>query len=31
MPRVVLSSGPVDYRDTGGEGPVLVFGHGLPM
>ncbi|WOI60855.1 alpha/beta fold hydrolase [Streptomyces fradiae] len=31
MPRVVLSSGPIDYQDTGGEGPVLVFGHGLPM
>lgn len=31
MPRTELSSGPVDYQDTGGEGPVLVFGHGLPM
>ncbi|MFJ7155918.1 alpha/beta fold hydrolase [Streptomyces sp. NPDC101118] len=31
MPRVELSSGPVDYQDTGGEGPVLVFAHGMPM
>ncbi|MEU1711065.1 alpha/beta hydrolase [Streptomyces sp. NPDC005706] len=31
MPRIELSSGSIDYRDTGGEGPVLVFGHGLPM
>ncbi|GGY21858.1 alpha/beta fold hydrolase [Streptomyces djakartensis] len=31
MPRIELSSGPVDYQDTGGEGPVLVFGHGMPM
>jgi pimeloyl-ACP methyl ester carboxylesterase len=31
MPRVVLPSGPIDYLDTGGEGPVLVFGHGLLM
>lgn len=31
MPRIELSSGPIDYQDTGGEGPVLVFGHGLPM
>ncbi|MFE3514805.1 alpha/beta fold hydrolase [Streptomyces sp. NPDC059166] len=31
MPRIALSSGPIDYEDTGGEGPVLVFGHGLPM
>ncbi|MGI5394184.1 alpha/beta fold hydrolase [Streptomyces sp. CA-251251] len=31
MPSVELSSGPVEYQDTGGEGPVLVFGHGMPM
>ncbi|MFF3214253.1 alpha/beta fold hydrolase [Streptomyces sp. NPDC002886] len=31
MPSVALSSGLIDYEDTGGEGPVLVFGHGLPM
>ncbi|WP_433334623.1 alpha/beta fold hydrolase [Spirillospora sp. CA-294931] len=30
MTQVVeLSSGPVRFRDTGGEGPVLVFVHGL--
>lgn len=31
MPSVELSSGSIDYQDTGGQGPVLVFGHGLPM
>ncbi|MFE5208638.1 alpha/beta fold hydrolase [Streptomyces sp. NPDC056600] len=31
MPSVELSAGPVDYQDTGGDGPVLVFGHGPPM
>lgn len=31
MPRVELSAGPIDYTDTGGAGPVLVFGHGFPM
>ncbi|MFG2432521.1 alpha/beta fold hydrolase [Streptomyces sp. NPDC048590] len=31
MPRIELSSGPIDYQDTRGEGPVLVFGHGAPM
>ncbi|WP_245873913.1 sensor histidine kinase [Streptomyces phaeoluteigriseus] len=31
MPEIALSSGPIDYQDTGGTGPVLVFGHGLPM
>ncbi|MFF5899987.1 alpha/beta fold hydrolase [Streptomyces argenteolus] len=31
MPRIQLSCGPVDYQDTRGPGPVLVFGHGLPM
>ncbi|MEU3597646.1 alpha/beta hydrolase [Streptomyces sp. NPDC006798] len=29
--RIELSSGSIDYQDTGGEGPVLVFAHGLPM
>jgi pimeloyl-ACP methyl ester carboxylesterase len=28
---VELSAGPIDYQDTGGDGPVLVFAHGLPM
>lgn len=31
MPRVELSAGGIDYRDTGGAGPVLVFTHGFPM
>ncbi|MFD2470444.1 alpha/beta fold hydrolase [Amycolatopsis silviterrae] len=31
MPRVELSAGPIDYADTGGTGPALVFGHGFPM
>lgn len=31
MPRVELPAGPIDYLDTGGDGPVLVFGHGLLM
>lgn len=31
MPRLELSAGPVDYQDTGGDGPVLVLVHGLPM
>lgn len=31
MPEIETSSGPIDYQDTGGRGPVLVFGHGLPM
>ncbi|NUT10513.1 MAG: alpha/beta hydrolase [Nonomuraea sp.] len=31
MPSIELSSGSIDYQDTGGQGPVLVFGHGLPM
>jgi pimeloyl-ACP methyl ester carboxylesterase len=31
MPHIELSAGTIDYQDTGGEGPVLVFGHGLPM
>lgn len=31
MPRIELSAGPVDYQDTGGDGPVLVLAHGVPM
>lgn len=31
MPTVELSSGPISYGDTGGDGPVLVFCHGLLM
>ncbi|MGK5543195.1 alpha/beta fold hydrolase [Streptomyces sp. URMC 127] len=31
MPEIELSYGPIDYQDTGGEGPVLVFCHGVPM
>lgn len=31
MPEVRLSMGPVEYEDTGGDGPVLVFLHGLAM
>lgn len=31
MPSVELPSGWIHYDDTGGEGPVLVFGHGLLM
>lgn len=31
MPRIELSAGPIDYQDTGGDGPVLVLTHGLPM
>jgi pimeloyl-ACP methyl ester carboxylesterase len=31
MPRIELSSGPIDYQDTGGEGPALVLTHGVPM
>ncbi|MBZ4319493.1 alpha/beta fold hydrolase [Streptomyces huiliensis] len=29
--EIELSAGTIDYEDTGGEGPVLVFAHGLPM
>lgn len=28
---IELSAGPVEYTDTGGDGPVLVFLHGLLM
>src|SRR5258708_21877346 len=31
MPEIELSAGVIDYEDTGGEGPVLVFLHGLLM
>jgi pimeloyl-ACP methyl ester carboxylesterase len=31
MPEVELSSGTVEYRDTGGDGPTLVLLHGLLM
>jgi pimeloyl-ACP methyl ester carboxylesterase len=31
MPEVELSSGRIDYEDTGGSGPVVVFVHGLMM
>jgi pimeloyl-ACP methyl ester carboxylesterase len=31
MPEVQLSVGPIEYTDTGGDGPVLVFLHGVVM
>jgi pimeloyl-ACP methyl ester carboxylesterase len=31
MPEVELPAGPIEYTDTGGHGPVLVFLHGLVM
>jgi pimeloyl-ACP methyl ester carboxylesterase len=31
MPTVTLSAGPVDYADTGGDGPTVVLLHGLLM
>lgn len=31
MPVVAVPSGPIAYEDTGGDGPILVFGHGLLM
>jgi pimeloyl-ACP methyl ester carboxylesterase len=31
VPQLSLSAGTIDYQDTGGDGPVLVFCHGLPM
>jgi pimeloyl-ACP methyl ester carboxylesterase len=31
MPHVELSAGRIEYEDTGGDGPVLVFLHGLIM
>ncbi len=29
MPELELSAGTIDYEDTGGSGPVIVFVHGL--
>jgi pimeloyl-ACP methyl ester carboxylesterase len=29
--QIELTAGPIDYRDTGGDGPVLVLLHGLMM
>ena len=31
MPEVELSAGTIEYEDTGGSGPVVVFLHGLIM
>ena len=31
MPTAELSAGPIDYVDRGGDGPTLVFVHGLVM
>lgn len=31
MTEVELSAGTIEYQDTGGDGPVLVFLHGLTM
>ncbi|MGF7121654.1 hypothetical protein DEU38_11831 [Rhodococcus sp. AG1013] len=31
MREVELSAGPIEYEDTGGDGPVLMFIHGLIM
>ncbi|TKG71341.1 alpha/beta fold hydrolase [Prauserella endophytica] len=31
MPEVELSAGPIEYTDTGGDGPVLVFLHGVTI
>ena len=31
MPEVELSAGTIEYEDTGGPGPVIVFMHGLAM
>ena len=31
MPEVQLSTGTIEYEDTGGDGPVIVFNHGLMM
>ena len=31
MPTVELSAGTVDYQDTGGDGPAIVFSHGVLM
>lgn len=31
MPTIELSAGTVEYQDTGGDGPAIVFSHGLVM
>jgi len=31
MPEIELAAGTIEYQDTGGDGPVLVFLHGLTM
>ena len=31
MPIVDLPAGPIEYEDTGGAGPPIVFTHGVPM
>jgi pimeloyl-ACP methyl ester carboxylesterase len=31
VPEVELSAGRIEYEDTGGDGPVIVFNHGLMM
>lgn len=31
MPQLELPAGTIDYLDSGGPGPVLVFAHGVPM
>jgi pimeloyl-ACP methyl ester carboxylesterase len=31
MPEIELSAGTIDYEDSGGPGPVIVFTHGLVM
>jgi pimeloyl-ACP methyl ester carboxylesterase len=31
MPEIELSAGTIEYEDTGGDGPVLVFQHGVAM
>jgi pimeloyl-ACP methyl ester carboxylesterase len=31
MPEIELNAGTIDYDDTGGDGPTLVFQHGLAM
>jgi hypothetical protein len=28
MPEVELSAGTIEYQDTGGDGPAIVFSHG---
>ena len=31
MPEIELTAGTIEYEDTGGDGPVVVFLHGLAM